>query len=114
MVLPSESIERIATVPPLRDDTGSDRSMWRWDVKHRFTTRSAYDFLSHEEELEDPAIWQCVVYFWIRRLTIWMISSRVAIAWLRSAPVRSLQSLRQRSDMLISPDGQLLLKGVLS
>ncbi|KAK9024640.1 hypothetical protein V6N11_004798 [Hibiscus sabdariffa] len=60
MVLPSESIERIATVPPLRDDTGSDRSMWRWDVKHRFTTRSAYDFLSHEEELEDPAIWQCI------------------------------------------------------
>ncbi|KAK8973201.1 hypothetical protein V6N11_037801 [Hibiscus sabdariffa] len=46
-----------ATVPPPCGEAGADRLVWRLDAKQCFTTCSAYDYLSHEEENADPTIW---------------------------------------------------------
>ncbi|KAK9043222.1 hypothetical protein V6N11_071569 [Hibiscus sabdariffa] len=55
--LSGELVDRIAVVPPPRGDAGLDKPVWRWESNHKFTTRSAYLFLSHDVTPLNAGIW---------------------------------------------------------
>ncbi|KAL4347073.1 hypothetical protein GQ457_17G019390 [Hibiscus cannabinus] len=73
--LPSETLAKIATVPPPQTDMGSDNLGWRWEDNRKFTTKSAYGALREVDELHGEAHWRQIwkmpipqrirMFFWL-------------------------------------------------
>ncbi|KAL4362548.1 hypothetical protein GQ457_04G039580 [Hibiscus cannabinus] len=73
--LPSETLAKIATVPPSRIDMGSDNLGWRWEDNRKFMTKSAYEALREAGELNGEVHWRQIwkmsipqrirMFFWL-------------------------------------------------
>ncbi|KAL4353002.1 hypothetical protein GQ457_06G021180 [Hibiscus cannabinus] len=75
-ILPTDIIQRIATIPTPSDDDVLDIPVWRWDAKHQFSMRSAYDVFTQEMELSRNEIWQHIWKVQVPqriRVFIWLV-----------------------------------------
>ncbi|KAL4385217.1 hypothetical protein GQ457_15G009690 [Hibiscus cannabinus] len=58
LMLPKESLEQIAAIPPPRAEFGEDKPTWRWEDKRHFSTRTAYDFLTNDLGICESNVWR--------------------------------------------------------
>ncbi|KAL4367107.1 hypothetical protein GQ457_05G029110 [Hibiscus cannabinus] len=75
-LLPTDSLEWIASIRPPSFDLGGDKPVWRWEDTRMFSTRSAYDFLTQEVPSEFLGSWKEIWTFAIPqriRVFMWLV-----------------------------------------